>query len=192
VLVGGSGNDQLDGGAGLDQVVMGASRADTQLTKDANGTWTLVDATNAEGRDTLSGVERVHFSDANLALDVSPQQPAGQTALLIGAVFGAAAIQNANYVGIGLNYLDGGTNFTDLCTLAINAAGVTKPEDVVRLLYTNVVGTAPTAEQAQPFVDMLNGGTTPGALAELAAKTELAAASVNLTGLAETGLAFII
>jgi hypothetical protein len=134
----------------------------------------------------------VHFSDGNLALDVSADKPAGQTALLIGAVFGAAAVQNASYVGVGLNYLDGGAKFTDLCILALNAAGVTKPDDVVRLLYTNVLGTPPTAEQAKPFVDMLNSGTSPGALAELAAKTDFAAANVNLTGLAETGLAFVI
>lgn len=191
VLVGGAGNDQLVGGDGLDKVVMGTSRAKTQITRDVNGTWTLVDTSNAEGRDTLSGVERVHFADVNLALDVAADKPAGQTALLIGAVFGAAAVQNASYVGIGLNYLDGGSKFADLCTLAINAAGVTKPEDVVKLLYTNVVGTAPTPEQAQPFVTMLNSGTTPGALVELAAKTDLAAARINLTGLADTGLAFV-
>ena len=109
----------------------------------------------------------------------------------VGTVFGAAAVQNANFVGVGLNLLDTGTNFADLCTLAISVAGVTKPEDVVRLLYANVVGVAPTAEQAKPFVALLNGGMTPGALTELAAKTDLAATRVNLTGLAETGLSFV-
>jgi hypothetical protein len=61
----------------------------------------------------------------------------------------------------------------------------------VALLWTNIVGTAPTATEAQPFVDMLNGGTSVGALGVLAADTLLNQANVNLIGLATTGLDYV-
>lgn len=118
--------------------------------------------------------------------------PPGQTALLIGAVFGSAAVHNPAFVGVGLSLLDTGTSFDNLCTLAMNLAGVTKPEDVVRLLYTNVVGAAPSADQAAPFVAMLNQGTTVGELTKMAAELELTAIKVDLAGLAQTGLEFVV
>jgi hypothetical protein len=67
----------------------------------------------------------------------------------------------------------------------------TSPEDVVGLLWTNVVGSSPTADQARPYIDMLNNGMTQGQLAELAAKTSVNLAQIDLVGLAETGILFI-
>lgn len=49
----------------------------------------------------------------------------------------------------------------------------------------------PTAEQAAPYVAMLSGGMSIGALAVLAADTELNLANINLVGLAQTGLDFL-
>lgn len=190
VLIGGAGNDVLNGGEGLDKMIISSSRSDTQISRNADGSYTIKDKTGADGQDTISDVERIYLADTNLALDVAPNKPAGQTALLIGAVFGSDAVRNPAFVGIGLNLLDTGTSFDNLCTLAMNVAGATQPEDVVKLLYTNVVGAAPTADQAAPFVAMLNQGTTVGDLTKMAANLELTAMRIDLAGIAQTGLEF--
>jgi hypothetical protein len=94
-------------------------------------------------------------------------------------------------VGIGLSLLDGGKSFDELCGLAINALNLKAPSDVVNLLYTNVVGVAPTNEQAAPIVELLNKGMSPGELTKIAAMLDLTATRINLTGLSETGLEFV-
>lgn len=191
VLIGGVGNDVLNGGAGLDKMIISSSKSDTQVTRNADGSYTINDKTGVDGQDTISDVERIYLADTNLALDVAANKPAGQTALLIGAVFGSDAVHNPAFVGIGLNLLDTGTSFDTLCTLAMNVAGATQPEDVVKLLYTNVVGAAPTADQAAPFVAMLNQGTTVGDLTKMAANLDLTAMRIDLAGIAQTGLEFV-
>ena len=54
---------------------------------------------------------------------------------------------------------------------------------VVNLLWTNLMGSAPSAADAQPFVDMLNQGDfTRGSLTSLAA--DVLDQNVHLTGVA--------
>jgi hypothetical protein len=159
--------------------------------RNADGTYSVTDSTGAEGVDTIMGVERVHLADMSLALDIAPTNAAGGTALLLATVFGPDAVHNPTYVGLGLSLLDEGTSFDELCGLAINAVGLTAPADVVNLLYTNVVGMAPTPEQAAPVVALLNNGMSVGELTKIAAMLDLTATRIDLTGLSETGLEFI-
>lgn len=56
--LGGSGNDSLTGNEAANRLTGGA------------GDDTLVGGTGSEGRDSLSGVERLHFADTSVALDV--------------------------------------------------------------------------------------------------------------------------
>jgi len=191
VLIGGAGNDVLDGGIGLDQVVSSATKENIKLSRNGDGSYSVTDKTGAEGVDTIKGVERVHLADASFALDISPTNATGGTALLLATVFGPAAVYNPTYVGIGLSLLDGGKSFDELCGLAINALNLKAPSDVVNLLYTNVVGVAPTNEQAAPIVELLNKGMSPGELTKIAAMLDLTATRINLTGLSETGLEFV-
>ena len=95
------------------------------------------------------------------------------------------------FVGIGLDLKDDGMSYVDLAELAINETGKSTPEDIVALLWTNVVGSPPNAQQAQPFVDMLNNGMTIGELGVLAADTDLNVTNINLVGLADTGIGYI-
>ena len=109
----------------------------------------------------------------SLALDVAPDKAAGQTAMILGAVFGKEAIGKLVFVDIGLSLFDQTTSFTDIVILAMTVVQKNTPEDVVDLLGTNVVGSAQTDAQAQPFIDMLNAGMTSRELAELAPRTEV-------------------
>lgn len=189
-LTGNAGNDSLDGGAGTDIAAYSGNRASFTVTQTSTG-FAVTDNSGAIGTDTLTNIERLQFSDTNVALDVSGSN-AGTTAKILGAVFGAASVSNKTYVGIGLNYLDGGMSYADLMALALNAAGATSSSTVVSLLWTNLFGAAPTDAEAAPYVAMLDSGSyTSGSLGVLAADTSFNTANINLTGLAQTGVEFI-
>lgn len=186
-LQGNAGNDAINGGAGVDTAVW--TRASSQYTLRKNGAaWDVEDKTAADGLDTLRDVERVQFADVSIALDIDGN--AGKVARLLGAVFGKDALTNKTYVGIGLDLLDKGMSYVDVCSLAMQAAGLTTPDAAVTKLWTHVVGSSPTANDKAPFVQMLNSGTSIGQLAKLAADTDLNATQINLTGLQTNGIEF--
>lgn len=185
-ITGGGGDDNINGGAGVDIAVYQGARAGHTLTL-ADGKVTV--SGGGDGTDTLTNVERLKFSDVNVALDLAGS--AGQVAKLLGAVFGAAAVNNKQYVGIGLSLLDTGTTYEQLAALAVGVTGTTTPVGVVTLLWTNLFGSAPTADQAAPYVAMLNGSISVGGLTVLAADLELNTGHINLVGLATTGIEYL-
>ncbi len=191
LMTGGAGNDVLYGGAGIDTAVFSGNRANFSLAP-SGGNYVVTDRSGVEGTDTLVSVERVRFADTNVAIDMSGA--AGTTAKTLGAVFGKAAVANKEYVGIGLNLLDGGMSYLDLMQAAINAklgAGASNAT-VVNLLYTNVVGTPPPAGDLAYFTGLLDSRAyTQASLGVLAADTVLNAANVNLVGLANSGLEYL-
>jgi hypothetical protein len=137
----------------------------------------------------FKGIERVRFSDTTLALDLSGN--AGTTAKILGAVFGKESVSNKNYVGIGLSFLDAGWTYDNLAGLALDAAGAKTNDQIVSLLWTNVIGTKPTAADKQPLIALLENGMSAGALAQLAADTSFNISNINLVGLAQTGIEYI-
>lgn len=119
---------------------------------------------------------------------------AGQVARTLGAVFGASAVRNEGYAGIGLSLVDGGVGYEALMDLALQARLGPAPSHaaVVDLLYTNVVGASPSAAERDFYVGLLDGGVyTPGSLGVLAAQSSLNAANIDLVGLSQTGLAYL-
>ena len=64
VLKGNGGNDQIDGGDGIDTAVFQGAKADYTITKQANGSYIVADATaSRDGTDTLVSIEQFQFSD---------------------------------------------------------------------------------------------------------------------------------
>jgi methionine-rich copper-binding protein CopC len=178
----------FDGLAGIDTVNFSKAASAYTITHTATG-YTVSDGV-AVGQ--LTHVERLVFADGTkLALDLDGH--AGQTAKILGAVFGAAAVGNKAYAGIGLDLLDGGMSYAKLMQAALDAAlgPNASHKAVVGLLYTNVVGVAPSAADEAYYVGLLdNGSISPAALGIAAADLDLNAAHINLVGLAATGLAF--
>jgi hypothetical protein len=165
---------------------------DYQLSNLSTNRWILNGDKQNEGTDTLVNVDRVSFSDLNIALDLNAN--AGLVAKTLGVVFGKDAVANKYFVGIGLHFVDAlNFSYPSLMELAINArlgANATNAQ-VVDLLYTNVVGQAPDAATRKTFTDLLDNGTfTVGGLGVLAADTELNKVNINLVGLAQTGLEY--
>jgi Ca2+-binding RTX toxin-like protein len=191
VLAGKGGDDKIDGGAGIDTAAYTGTRGQYVVTKTAAG-FTVNGTQAQEGTDTLANVERLQFSDGKLALDLSGN--AGEVAKILGAVFGKDSVSNQQYVGIGLHYTDTGMSYFDLMQLAINAAlGANSGShaEVVKLLYTNVIGVAPDAATLKSFTDLLDNGTyTVASLGILAADISYNTDHINLTGLAVSGLAY--
>lgn len=183
-----AGDDTLDGGNGIDRVIYPLARSAYTLHRSAEGVFSI-EKPDAAGSDTLPDTERLLFSDVGLALDLDGH--AGQTAKLLGAVFGVGSLSNRAYVGIGLDLLDSGTSYEQLAALAMAAAGKTSHVDVVDLLWTRLFGSAPTTEQAAPYVALLDAGMTVGALTVLAADLELNTAAIDLVGLTHNGIEFV-
>lgn len=189
-LTGGGGDDILDGGDGIDLATLAGVRSAYTLQHRA-GDWLLVNAAGSEGRDLLYGIERLVFADGKLALDVAGH--AGTVAKVLGATFGAAALANAAYVGIGLGLLDGGQSYEQVLQLALDVQLGTDADHgaLVQLLYTNLAGVAPSAAVLASYTDMLDSGSlTPAGLALLAAEHEQNLININLVGLMDTGIAF--
>ncbi len=67
-LQGSSGNDILDGGAGVDTAIFFGNASDYSWTKNANGTWTVK---GLDGVDTLLNVETLKFNDKSVTLPSS-------------------------------------------------------------------------------------------------------------------------
>jgi serralysin len=189
-LQGGGGADTIDGGAGIDTAAYSGVAGNFAWSATTNG-FSITDRTNAEGSDQLTSIERLQFTNEHVALDLNGN--AGVVAKILGAVFGAAYVQNATYVGIGLKYADAGASEQSLMQLALGAlpGGTPGSQQLVDLLWTNVMGSAPAPGQDSSFVDALQKGTyTPTSLAVMAAETTQNASHINLVGLASTGLVF--
>ena len=188
-IQGTTGNDRIDGGSGIDTVVLAGNRTIFALSHNADNSFTIRDESGTAGTDTLINVERLQFSDSKIALDLDGN--AGTTAKILGAVFGAASVSNKQYVGIGLSCLDAGWTYENLMAVALDAAGAKTHAAVVNLLWANLVGSAPTAEQAAPYVAVLDNGTySPGFLGVICAELDLNKTHINLVGLAQTGIEY--
>ncbi len=189
-----AGRDTLDGGVGntggRDTVVYALARSAYTLARSGAGVFTI-EKPNSAGSDTLLNIERLRFSDTNLALDLDGN--AGTTAKLLGVTFGKASVANPLFAGVGLSLLDAGMSYPDLMQAAINArlGGPSSNSAVIDLLFTNLYGRAPSAGEMGSLLPYLDGGAvTQAGLGVLAADSGLNATNIGLVGLAQTGLEF--
>jgi hypothetical protein len=189
ILLGFAGSDNINGGVGIDTAGYLSIRNNCSINKTLTG---FTVSSSADGTDILTGIERLKFSDTKLAIDLDGN--AGLTVKILGSVFGATFVSNKQFVGIGLQFLDGGMSYSDLMKLAIDTrlgAGASNTA-VVNLLYTNVVGSAPGKADLDHFVGLLDSHTvTISGLGIMAADTALNTTNINIIGLAQTGIEFI-
>lgn len=194
-LSGGAGNDTLAGEAGTDTAVYaGASRGYTVTRVESD--WRVKDGSGAEGSDTLISIERLRFADKAIALDLDGA--VGNAVRLIGAIFGTQYLI-PEFVGIGIRFLDGGGPMEAGAQLALNTdlyvelAGSRSNADFVRLAYGNVMGFAPSAAEQAYYEGILDrGDMTQAQLAVLAAETNENALNIDLIGLSNSGIEFIL
>ncbi len=199
VIRGGGGDDALDGGADTDSAIFAGPIKNYVITKTNVG-WRVTDSTGVEGDDILNNVERLCFSDADVALDVSATQAAGQAALLLGAVLGADALATKKELlgavidlfdeGFTLQQLSGAVMRLPIWGLLANEgrASATNTQ-IAKYLLTTVYATPPddpTLSSATAALSQGPEGNFLWNLAESVANQE----HVGLTGLITTGIEF--
>jgi len=137
----------------------------------------------------LYDIERIEFANKNLAFDLEGN--AGTVAKVYGAVLGKTSILDPKLVGTGLNQIDNGLSPENFAAITIKSTGLVTNEDIVHLLWTNVVGTEPTTEQASPYIDILDKGEMSiGELGLFAANHFLNKSNIDLVGLQTEGIAY--
>ncbi|MBI5276446.1 MAG: VCBS repeat-containing protein [Burkholderiales bacterium] len=154
-------------------------------------TWN--DAQGTSSTNTFSVYEMQQPNSAH-AIAYDLQGNAGDVAKILGAVFGAASVSNATYAGIGLSYIDDGMSRDALFGLALDVAlGAGRSnQSVVTLLYTNVVGSAPSDAVRDSFVSLIESGSfTQVSLGWLAAGHPLNLDHIGFVGLQQNGLEYL-
>ena len=71
ILIGGEGNDVMNGGLGVDKAVYSGSSKDYKVTVNPDGKIVVADTVaSRDGTDNLTGVERINFDDKSVAFDI--------------------------------------------------------------------------------------------------------------------------
>ena len=189
-LQGGPGDDRLDGGGGIDTAVYVRPRADYRVDTGA-GSLAVQALAGDEGRDVLSGIERLAFADRGLAFDLDGH--AGTTARLLGLLFGPAAVHNEAAAGLGLRLLDDGMTPLALmqAALEIRLGSGFSHGSLVDLLFDGLFGAPPDADARTFWVGQLQGGAfSDASLALAAAALDLNDQHIGLAGLMDAGLGY--
>lgn len=147
------------------------------------------DSINFEEHEALFNIERIEFTDKKLAFDLYGN--AGVVAKVYGAVLGKDSISDPELIGSGLEQIDNGLSPENFAAIAIKSAGLFKHKDIVHALWNNVVGSEPTAAQANYYIDQLDRGEMDiGELGLYAANHSLNENNINLIGLQTNGIEF--
>jgi len=195
-LVGSVGSDTLDGGGGVDTVFYSSNQSAYTLIRGA--AWTL--SSSADGVDSLVNVERLHFADQSLALDVGVNQPSGQAAVLLGAVLpGKLALDPGKQALMGtvIGLFDMGYSLTDLAGALLRLdiwtilTGSNSNQARASYLLSNVNGVAPDATTLANGVNALNTEPVQGTWLAALAGGSAGQSHIGLSTLAQTGLAYI-
>jgi len=108
-----------------------------------------------------------------------------------GAVLGKNSLSDSDLIGDGLDAIDSGMSYENFAAITMQSTGMQTNTEIVRALWTNVVGSAPTSDQEQPFISKLDSGEqSVGELVMLAAETSLNQENINLIGLTSSGIEY--
>ena len=178
------------GGTGVNTLVFPDTFSKYAISNLGNNNFNVSYSTNGSV-DTIQSFSRLQFQDKGLAYDLSGA--AGQVAKILGAVYGPSAVSNSTFVGIGLGYTNQGMSYSNLISLALNAklgSGFTNAQEVT-LLFQNLAHTNPSAADLITWTNQISNGTyTQTSLAQFACDNAINTNNINLTGLAQTGLAY--
>ena len=167
------GNDFLDGGADLDTAVYAGPRASSTIARTTGG----FTVSGPEGTDTLVNIERLHFSDANVAFDIAGA--GGEAYRIYQAAFNRTP--DSGGLGYWIKVLDGGASLRDAAQGFVTSAEFgqvygTNPtnEQLVGKFYENVLHRAPDPGGYTYWVGVLNQqqDTPAGVLANISESNE--------------------
>lgn len=163
--------DQIDGRDGLDTAVYagrheqylvakalspapphGSQRSDIEARKEYTVTLQGTDASLSQ--DWLVNIERLEFSDRHVALDLQAGEASTHAVGLVTALLDKPALTDAALMGELIHYADQ-LDLRVMAEILVNAgvtaglAGGNSDSALIQLLYRNVTGNAPSAEELQ-------------------------------------------
>ncbi|MFD2364961.1 DUF4214 domain-containing protein [Pseudoduganella sp. GCM10020061] len=158
----GPGNNTYSGGAGADSVAYGGPRAAYTVQVGERGV-TVTDTQGSGGTDTLFSIERLHFGDAHLALDIGGN--GGQAYRIYQAVFDRAPDMAG--VGYWMARMDAGVALETVALGFMQSQEFTalygadpSNADFVARLYQNVLDRAGEQAGVDFWVAALDEGRT--------------------------------
>ena len=163
-LLGGVGNDMIDGLGGVDTARYGGERTNYTISNN-NGIIEIVDTGSGqnEGSDTLSNMERLEFSNGTLAYDIAAGENAGSAYRVYQAAF--ARTPDNDGLKFWLGQIDNGTSLYDVARGFLSSAefqsiyGSSPTSDqYVARLYQNVLGREGEAGGVAFWTGELNNG----------------------------------
>jgi hypothetical protein len=152
VFVAGKGVLAINGKSGMDLLIASGAKANyiiAEVVQAGVTRYVVTDKTAADGTNTLTGVERIKFTDTSVALDINGN--AGQAY----RIYKAALDRTPDLKGLGdwIYALDTGLNsltqvangFTSSAEFQEKYGVNTSNESFITLLYNNVLGRKPDA-----------------------------------------------
>jgi len=203
-LQGGGGNDAIDGGNGIDIAIYSGTAASHRISMNS-GFASIIDTyTSRDGIDTLTNIERLQFSDKNIALDLAPTQAAGQTALLIGAVLPGKLVYDVSkqaLLGSVIGLFDQNFTLAQLSGAILRLpiwdvlTGKAAPTnaDIASYLVNNIYSGTQTAAITSAAISAMNAETpaTQGNYLASLASSAANQAHIDLVGIQSTGLVYL-
>ncbi|QFY88976.1 hypothetical protein D5125_05525 [Magnetovirga frankeli] len=190
-----AGDDTLIGSSGLDRIEFPASRGEFSLTALGDGLFSIQDRQSRYGTDRLDGIERIHFSDARLALDLQPGQAAAQALQFIG-VLAPGLIAAPSVVGDILDFFDQGYSQKTLFQVALDIdlvaslAGGDTDTHIAYLAYVNLLKSEPDQASLSSLTGLVGVYGQAGFLAAVA-ELDQNNQQIGLTGLQATGVEYL-
>ena len=183
-FIGGGGNDMIDAGGGRDTVAYAGSLSAYAIRREGDAV-VVSHSAGKDGVDQLRQVERLHFSDTSVALDIDGV--GGQAY----RIYQAALNRTPDAAGVGfwIHQMDKGLPL-DLVALAVMDspefttayAGVSSSSDLVDRFYVNILGRKAEAAGVAFWAGVIDSGNATLAQVLVA----ISESAENKAGVAET------
>lgn len=202
----GSGSQYQDifyGGTGVDTSVFDGPRGSYQIIKTSDvynaygggrlQGYSITNAANSVGKQEVSAVERLKFSDGMVAIDMAKGENGYKAAMLTATVLGRNEINN--YFDEVVALFDAGYSTADLAQKVVDAglieqaAGARSNSAFVSAIYKNVTGISPSTQDVAALVSQLDSGfMSRASLLVTVAEHVVVEELINLTGLQSGGI----
>ena len=191
----------IAGGPGSDSMIYSGVRANYTLEKSGAYTFVKTDPSLGVGSgyrsDRLESIETIQFADQAVSFSLPQDSVAGQASRLISVVLGPQFLNDPVLAGVVVSALNQGRSLQDLASLGANTdlfislAGGSTNENFVRLVYQNLMGSAPSTSDLQLLTGLIDSGAySKGSLAVAAVSLTESLGKVDFTGLASQGWAY--
>jgi len=190
-----AGGTEIHGGPGIDQAIFSSTSKNYQISITGASALSVSSATGSLSSPIkCTSVERLQFTDINVALDIGKDQTAGSGYMLYKAAFNRTP--DAGGLGYWISKMDGGLSYSDVAKNFVTstefqtAFGGSNPSvnTLVTKLYNNVLNRTPDAGGLAFWQDKLNSGwSTADVLGYFSTSAENV---INVTPLIANGIQY--